>query len=284
METKLQLGIRMHDMKPGTIEERVAMAEQDGYTCAHIALSKLVTEQKVSDGALTPGYAMYLKRLFARHNIDIAVLGCYLNLATPDEAELKHNLLQYESQLRFASLLGCGVVGTETGAPNTEYCTVPECKSEEALQIFIRNLATVTGYAERMGVLIAIEPVVRHIVYSPERARRVLDEIASPNLRIIFDPVNLLEESNVSERDDIFERAMRLLGQEIAVIHLKDYKMQEGRMIACAPGTGEMDYRRILSFMQQEKPYIHATLEDTVPENAIAAMKYLKQLAGTENL
>ena len=39
---------------------------------------------------------------------------------------------------------------------------------------------------------IAIEPVVKHIVYDARRARTVLDEIGSPNLQILFDPVNLL--------------------------------------------------------------------------------------------
>ena len=37
--------------------------------------------------------------------------------------------------------------------------------------------------AEQYGVTIAIEPVVKHIVYDAKRARTVLDEIGSPNLQ-----------------------------------------------------------------------------------------------------
>lgn len=53
-----------------------------------------------------------------------------------------------------------------------------------------------------MGVIIAIEPVVRHIVYDAKRARKVLDAINSPNLMIIFDPVNLLDESNCDRHQE----------------------------------------------------------------------------------
>ena len=47
-----------------------------------------------------------------------------------------------------------------------------------------------------MGVIMAIEPVYKHIVCNPIRARKVLVTIASPNLQIFFDPVNLLDISN----------------------------------------------------------------------------------------
>ena len=52
----------------------------------------------------------------------------------------------------FCFLAGCGVVGTETGAPNETYTAVPECHGEEALQTFITNLRPVVKYAEQMGV------------------------------------------------------------------------------------------------------------------------------------
>ena len=71
--------------------------------------------------------------------------------------------------------------------------------TEEALEIFIKNLRPVVEYAEKLGVIVAIEPVCRHIVNNAKRARKVLDAIDSPNLQIIFDPVNLLDESNYQE-------------------------------------------------------------------------------------
>lgn len=274
----MQLGIRLHDIKKAPLEERLQIAREQGFKCGHLALSKVISEYSVADAALTPGFACYLKRLFDETGIDIAVLGCYLNLANPNEESLKKNQARYLAHIRFASLLGCGVVGTETGAVNEGYKYEDANHSDEALQIFIRNLRPVIEYAEKMGIIFAIEPVFKHIVCNPERARKVLDEINSPNLQIIFDPVNLLDISNYQNREQIIHNAIDLLGQDIAVVHIKDFRVEEKGLVSVAAGTGEMDYSEIIRFIKEKKPYIHVTLENTVPENAVTSREYIQKL------
>lgn len=272
----MQLGIRLHDIKKAPIEERLKIAKEQGFACGHLALGKVISEYPVDDGALTPGLALYLKKIFAENGLDVAVLGCYLNLANPNEESLKKITHRYMAHIRFAALLGAGVVGTETGAPNEEYKFEERSHSEEALEIFIRNLRPVVEYAEKMGVIVAIEPVYKHIVYNPKRARQVLDAIGSPNLQIIFDPVNLLDIPNYKDRDAIIAEAIELLGDDIAMIHIKDFVVQEDKLVSVAAGTGEMDYTQIIRFIKERKPYVHVTLEDTVPENAVQARKYIQ--------
>lgn len=275
MRSRLNLGMRLHDTPQMELEERLSYIKGQGFHCAHVALTKVLPEQDTANGALTPGMAMELKRLFAKMEIDFAVLGCYLNLANPEPEQLAKIQKRYQAHIRFASLAGCGVVGTETGAPNVEYAFVPECHSEEALRLFITNLRPIIEYAEKMGVIVAIEPVFTHIVHTPARARRVLDEIASPNLQIILDPVNLLHISNYVNRKDIIREALELLGEEIAVLHMKDFKVGNGKLIWTAAGKGIMEYDEILHFIKEKKPYIHCTLEDTIPENAVEAADYI---------
>ena len=105
-----------------------------------------------------------------------------------------------------------------------------------------------------------------------------MDEINSPNLQIIFDPVNLLDISNYKNRDEIIEEAMELLGDDIAMIHIKDFVVEDGKLVSVAAGTGEMDYTKIMKFIRERKPYVHVTLENTVPENAVAAREYIQNL------
>lgn len=272
----MQFGIRLHDAVQAPVEERLKIVKEQGFTCAHVALSKVISENSVAPQALTPGYAMYLKRLFDKNELDCAVLGCYLNLANPDAAQLKAIQEKYMANIRFAAHLGAGVVGTETGAPNVEYRFEEACWNEESLQIFIKNLRPVVKYAEQMGVLMAIEPVVRHIVCNPVRARRVLDEIGSPNLRIILDPVNLLESYNYEKQDEIIDEAIDLLGKDVAVLHVKDFVIKDGKLVSVPVGQGQCHWDRIMPYMKKEKPYMHATLEDTRPDNAVAALNYIK--------
>lgn len=276
----IQFGLRLHDAEKLPVEQVLPLVRRKGFTCAHVALSKSFKELPCTPSALTPGYALYLRHLFEKNDIDIAVLGNYLNLAHPDANALHAIQEKYYAHIRFASLLGCGMVGTETGAPNAEYKFCPECRSDAALSTFIKNFKPVVRCAEQYGVTIAIEPVVKHIVYDARRARTVLDEIGSPNLQILFDPVNLLNMENVDRREEVFAEAIELLGKDIAMIHFKDFLRKDagGQLAATGAGQGGMeDYRTILRFAKQEKPYIFATLENTTPENAVECLNYLKK-------
>lgn len=272
----MQIGIRLHDIAPGTLEERVKIAHEQGFTCAHLALTKTVQEHSVENSALTPGYASYLRKKFAEHDVDIAVLGCYLNLAHPDQNEIKKIQERYFAHLRFASILGCSVVGTETGAPNKEYCYEPACHTEEALLTFITNLRPVVECAEKFGVILAIEPVWNHIVYNSKQALKVLKTIGSPNLRIILDPVNLLSVENSDRYEQVIKEAIEDLGRYTDVLHMKDFVVEDGRIISGAPGTGVMKYDTILDFVKKEKPYIQMTIEDSRPDNAEWSRKFLE--------
>ncbi len=274
----MQLGIRLHDTKKLPFEERILDVHNLGFACGHLALSKVIDEFPTDDGALTPGLAMYIKKIFAKNDVDIAVLGCYLNLANPNPEKLAKITRRYLAHLRFASLLGCGVVGTETGAPNETYTAVPECHGEEALRTFIQNLRPVVQYAEKAGVILAIEPVWKHIVYNPARAKRVLQEIASPNLQIILDPVNLLDISNYGRQREIVEEAIDVLGDEIAMVHIKDFRAEGGKLVSVGAGLGQMDYTAIMKFIREKKPFMHVTLENTTPEDNIQCKNHILRL------
>ena len=280
----MQLGIRLHDIHTGlgpefqTMEKRAQTAREEGFTCVHLAYSKVIKGYTFDDCALTEGLAKYTKRVFEGQGLDVAVLGCYLNLAHPDPEKLKEIQSRYYGHLRVASLLGAGVVGTETGAPNAQYKMDANTHSEEALDTFIRGLAPVVERAEKYGVTMAIEPVWKHIVYNPDRAVKVLEAIQSPNLRIIFDPVNLLYPGNLDERDKVIGEAMEKLCDRIAVVHLKDCVPDGDDLKSIAAGTGVMDYREILKFMKARKPYIHATMENTTDENAVSSRMYLQEI------
>ena len=114
--------------------------------------------------------------------------------------------------------------------------------------------------------------------YNADRALKVIDAIGSNNLRIIFDPVNLLYPGNIDKKDEVFADTIEKLADRIAVVHLKDYVPEGNDLKSIAAGTGEMDYTRILKFMKERKPYIQATLENTVNDNAVTSRKYLEEL------
>ena len=280
----MQIGIRLHDVNAGlapelqTMEARAAKAREEGFSCVHLAFSKVIKGVTFDNCALNEGLAMHTKRVFAKNDLDVAVLGCYLNLAHPDPAKLRDIQSRYYGHLRVAALMGAGVVGTETGAPNPEYKMDANTHTDEALDTFIRGLAPVVECAEHWGVSVAIEPVWKHIVYDADRALRVLDAVKSPNLRIILDPVNLLYAGNADDRERVIGDAIDKLGEHGAVVHLKDFVRDGNELRSIAAGTGEMDFAGILRFMKARKPYVQATLENTTNDNAVAAREFLEGL------
>ena len=279
----MQIGIRLHDVNAGlapelqTMERRAEKAREEGFSCVHLAFSKVIKGVTFDDCALTEGLAMYARRVFARHELDVAVLGCYLNLAHPDRAKRREIQSRYYGHIRVAALMGAGVVGTETGAPNAAYKTDANTHTAEALDTFVRGLAPVVECAEHYGVTVAIEPVWKHIVYDADRAAQVLGAIRSHNLRIILDPVNLLYPGNVGRREQVIGDAIEKLGDKVAVVHLKDYVPAGDDLKSVAAGTGEMDYTQILRFMKERKPYIQATLENTANDTAAASREFLER-------
>lgn len=274
----MRLGIRAHDTKYAPLDELIPNIHSMGFKCMHIALTKSIKEFTPDISTMTPGLAMHMRELCIENKVDVAVLGCYLNLCNPNPEQHKKIVEKYKANIRFASILGCGVVGTETGAVNEEYKYEPANHTEEALNLFIENLKPIVKYAEQFGVIIAIEPVWKHIVCTIERARKVLDAIDSPNLQIIFDPVNVLYPGNIDRQDEIIEQAFDLLRDEIAVVHCKDFVVEGDDLKSIAAGTGGLNYPLLLKKIKQYKPYVHCTLENTVPENAIATRDFMEKL------
>ena len=273
----MRIGVRGHDMERVPFEELVSNINKKGFKCTQLALSKAIYEFNTGVEAMTPGMALYVKQVFAENKVDVAVLGCYLNLGNPNQEQLRKTIDIYKAHIRFASLLGCGVVGTETGAVNEQYKYEPANHTEEALQIFIKNFREVVEYAEKMGVIVCIEPVCGHIVCDIKRARKVLDAINSPNLQIIFDPVNVIDINNYEKQDEILTEAFTLLKDDIAVIHAKDFIVEDGKVKSVISGRGMLNYDLLMGLIKKHKPFIHVLLENTSPDNVFEAKEFVEK-------
>lgn len=271
----LSIGMRAHDMPAATFEELIPKISNHDLKCIQLALKKSLTEFSVENEALTPGLALYLKKILHANNIDVSVLGCYLNMATPDEKELKHTLDTYKANMRFAKYLGAVMVGTETGAVNVEYKYTPENKTDKAFDILVKSVAELTDYAEKLGVTFGIEPVSSHIIYDVKRARKLLDTIASPNIQIILDPINIFNVENYVNQEEIMEEAFELLGENIIAVHVKDFIIEDNKKKGVPIGTGIFNYEKLLSLLKKHKPYIQVLMEDTKPDNVIASRDHI---------
>ena len=275
----MNIGIRLHDTAPGSLEERLGFAKAQGFSCAHLALSKVIPGFSMDDATarLDGDMAAEVKRAFEAHGLECAVLGCYLKLATTDAEALAHTQAVYRAHLRFARMMGAGVVGTETPLAQGNQLDIHD---PEALALFLRCVEPLARCAEEEGAILAIEPVACHIVNTPQRMEQVLDALKSDHVRVILDAVNLLTRDNHADAQTIVDEAIRRFGDRVSVLHMKDYTVdpQAYMTVACACGTGLMRYERLIAFAGENK--LPMTLENTTPENAESARQFLEGLAG----
>jgi len=279
----LQIGLRAHDYGTNVSVGELA-GILDGFRPASIqlALAKALRGAP-GPGGLSPGYAATVRKTLEAKGISVAVLGCYINPVHPDPAARERQLCRFEEHLRFARDFGCAMVGTETGSPNGDCSFHPDTEKPETFDLFCRSLERLVLTAEKCGSVVAIEAVAdQHTVHSVEKMALVLRRLASPALRVIYDPVNLIPKAGLAESQaEFFERAFDAFGNEIVAIHAKDFRMENGKKNGALPaGTGGLDYKALLRLVMERKPGIDILLENSCPSTGREAMAFLRRAAG----
>jgi sugar phosphate isomerase/epimerase len=271
-------GVRGHDFGKMPMESLAKAIAEKGYYCLQLALAKALSDVDSTTGKLSVALAQRIAQTFSRHGVSIAVLGCYINPLHPDTTERAKGMARFKEHLRYAHGFGTRIVGTETGSVRADYGRDPENQSATSLDTLIRSVAELTSEAERFGTILCIEAVTSHVVSTPKRMHQVLTAVASNNLQVIFDPVNLLDATNWQRQDDVFREAFELFGDRIQVLHAKDVVLTDGVPRVVPVGQGCVNYRLVIDLLRQAKSLTFALLEDTKPQFLDDSRIHLQQL------
>jgi sugar phosphate isomerase/epimerase len=277
----LQIGLRAHDYGKLPPEELADTLAAYAPASIQLALGKAFPEAP-GPGALSPGYARRIRRIFEARHIAIAVLGCYINPVHPDRDERERQLRRFEEHLRFVRDFGCAVVGTETGSIDPRCSWHPDTAKPETFDLFCASTERLVRAAEKCGAIVGIEPVAdKHTVSSIELMEELLRRFPSPALKVIYDPVNLLPASGPGETQEaFFRRAFEGFGEHIVAFHLKDFKLEGGKKQGDLPaGTGDLDYPALFRLILSKKPGADLLLENSVPARARETFAFLRDAA-----
>jgi sugar phosphate isomerase/epimerase len=122
--------------------------------------------------------------------------------------------------------------------------------------------------ARQTDVVLGFEPEVNNVVDSAQKARRLLDEIGSPNLKVTMDAANLFHKGELPRMKEILNEAFALLGKDIVMAHAKDLD-HDGDAGHLAAGQGKLDYGRYLSLLHANgfkgPLFLHGLSEAQVP-------------------
>ena len=255
------VGMRGHDfgrMRPDALADVIA---QTGFRATQLAFTKAFdgpAEQYMTPQALTS-----IREAFASHDIALPVMGCYISAADRDDAVREDAKRRFCECLRASVLLGAGCVGTET-----THFTFDEAEREAAYARLLDFARAVASEAEACGGIVGIEPVAVHTLNTPEMARRLLEDVHSPNLKIILDVANLVTPQTTSPEAqmEILERSIACFGGEIVALHVKDGAFDaEGQWQNRPLGEGVMDWARLLPRLRGINDSLCALREGVFP-------------------
>ena len=175
------------------------------------------------------------------------------NIASPEIEKRREAISFLKQRIEVASDLGSDVLaGVMYGAWGefTGHMRTPEewnyCKE---------HLSEVAEFARDKGIVLALEPLNRYETYllnTAEDARRLVEEINHPNLRILLDTYHM----NIEEES--FYKAIKTAGQYLFHVHL----CENNRGV---PGTGHVNWKEVFRALKEINYDKWAVIESFVP-------------------
>lgn len=141
----------------------------------------------------------------------------------------------------------------------------------------LARMKELTQIAEREGVILVIDNDPPFYVDTGNRARQILGMINSPHLRLAFDPANFIRAQVLPMTD-----AYPLVEPYISYIHMKDARINMGKVVPAGEGDGEI--RKLIAALKEKNYSGFISIEPkgrpgiADPDFFLAAVKALKKL------
>lgn len=179
----------------------------------------------------------------------IALSGTY-NMIHPDPAVRLAGHARLAVLAAAASGMGTRLLTLCTGSrdPEDQWRAHPGNDAPDAWRDLLEAMATAIAIADRHDVDLGIEPELANVVSSAAKARRLIDELGSPRLKIVLDPANLFEVASLAEQHRIVAGGIDLLSDRIVMGHAKD-RTAAGEFTTA--GQGVLDYPHYLACLRR---------------------------------
>lgn len=203
-------------------------------------------------GEIEPGVADRIRHELGARKVEMAAVSGTFNLIHPDCQKRRDGLRRLEVLARACDRLGAPVITLCTGTrdPEDMWRRHPDNDSSAAWRDLTASMQEALRIAEDNQVTLGIEPEVANVVDSARKARRLLDEMKSPRLKIVMDAANLFHAGELPRMREILEEAFELLGEDIVIAHAKDLT-RDGEAGHEAAGKGVLDYNLYLRLLRE---------------------------------
>ncbi len=274
----MQIAFRTHDLGVKGARAAVEKVHNCGIDAVQLVAYKFIDEIPYQEGALNAENARELGDVLRAGNVSVGLIGAYFNPVHSNKdkvAKCKHIFKDY---LKYSSLLGCNVVGSETGSFNDDKWTYnPLNRTEEALRTVTETFTELADYAQSVGAYVGMEGAAGHVCWCPSVLKRAVDGVNRKNVKIIFDLYNYLDSSNYMNYMDILDEGLKLFAGDIVVFHMKDFVVEDGKVKQVPPGKGNFDYPAILKKIKAYDKDAILVLEGTTGEDIVPCTQFVRK-------
>jgi len=252
----MKMGFNSREVGANSLEEIFIFGFNEGFRAVHLNLNLMAekTGTNLLPSKINEKLLDNTSELAARNNIDIVSVSGTFNLIDPDRERLEENFRRFPEICRSAAKLGCPMITLCTGTGNGEsmwkYDSVND--TDSAWEQMESSMDRLLEEAKKYSLYLGIEPEISNVVSSPEKAKKLIDEMDSDTLRIVFDPANLFTSGLTSQKDIRLriETAYKLLEGRVEQVHGKDLQRTEGAAYTYA-GDGVIDFAFLKEMMEK---------------------------------
>jgi sugar phosphate isomerase/epimerase len=265
----MKIGVRAHDFPRQSPESLAKEIRASGFNAVQLALYKALDIP--AEDMMKPDTLIRIRNAFESAGLEISVLGCYVDPGTLTDYVRQNSMDRFREHVRIAAKLGASCVATETTA-----FSGTDMERENAYNRVLSFVREMTREAESAGTFVAIEPVLAHTIHTPEMVRRLLDEVNSDRLRIVFDPINLLSPGDVETQDDLWSRCMACFGDKVIAMHVKNGCWEGTQYVPQPLNQGVMHFDPVFRWIKDKMPDLPLLREEALLCNVERDIAFIK--------
>jgi sugar phosphate isomerase/epimerase len=267
----MELGIFAYTFVRPTVEEVFDCVK--AYGLEHTEFNFTAIRMQEVPYQIDEALARSVRTAAVERGITVDSVGGYTNIVHPDPEQRRAEMKRLIGLIRAARSLGTGVVALCTGSrdPESMWRWHPANDDPDAWGDLCTSLDKAVRVAEDHEVTLTIEPEVNNIIHTAEKARRLLDEIKSPRLKITFDGANIFHKGDLPKMRELLTETIDLLAADIILAHAKDLD-HDGDAGHLAAGQGKLDYDHYLGLLKKagfSGPILLHGLEEDQVESSI---------------
>ncbi len=248
-EPSIQIGVLLGTFSGPTLERRIDALVACGLDCMQVSLD--CAGLPAMPDEISSTIADRLRREAAGRRITVASVQGTFNMSHPDPEHRQTGLRQLRVLAEACPKLGTSIIHLCTGTRDRQnmWRRHPENGSPEAWRDLRACMREAAEIARETRVLLAFEPEVNNVVDSARKARRLMDEIGSPHLKVTIDPANIFHTGELPRMKEMLDEAFALIGKDIVLAHAKDLD-HDGDAGHLAAGQGKLDYDRYVALLR----------------------------------